>query len=723
VLRIRAGAHTGRATPVGDEYVSLAVHIAARVAATANAGQVVVSQSVQHDLDRTRGTELGRYRLKDVPEPVPLWLVAGPRTPLRAEPERLTNIVTPRTSFVGRADELATLTGLLAEPGIVTVVGPGGLGKSRLVVEACLRLGERLPGGTWLAELAAVDDPGSVLGAVAAALGGEPGATLESVGRELSRRGDAVLVLDNCEHLIEGAAELAAELAERCPRVRLVATSREALDVDGEVVLRLTPLPISSEESQVGEAEQLFVERAASAGAALSGDDLAAVSRVCRQLDGLPLALELAAARAPAMPVSQLADALEARQLRLQRRGVQGRHRNLTELVSWSMRLLDPGERAALCVLSVFPGRFAASTAKEVLGAVPRASAHALPELTRRSLVDLDGDEYRLLSTIRDVAAQELADDPELDEAAHRSLLEWAVADCPDPTARMTDLDDFDTALAVLAALSWGLDHNRDGLHLLMRRLRYWADRTGGAEALRELGLRVMSRPTPRTPEEVHLQSAGMDVAIGIGWHLREGLVDAARIEAHVAAARAVGDAPALYQALAIAALTMSKLERHREAQALSKEALELTRTDSRLAAFRGLEVGDLALTYYFAGDLDSAQRYLQEAVDIVGELGDDTNVAVNRCNLAELMLDRGAPESAREQVLAVAQAPASSPLVTAVALALLVEAYQASGAVDEARELAPEAKQALEHLAELDPSLTAQLERFRGVLALLEGA
>lgn len=717
VLRIRAGAHTGHATPLGGEYVSLAVHVAARVAAAANAGQVIVSQAVQHDLDMPRGVELGRYRLKDLAEPLTLWRVAGPDTPLRADLDRVTNVAQPRTSFVGRASELGTLRDLAGEPGIVTITGPGGLGKTRVAAELCLQLCDALRGGAWLAELASLDDPDAVLGAVAAALGNESASSVDALVRHLSRRGDTLLVLDNCEHVVEAVAELAVALTDRCPQLRLLCTSREPLEVDGEQVLRLQSLAGRAADGLAGDAERLFAERAKAAGVAISDVQLDAVARACRHLDGLPLALELAAARLPTLPVQELAAALENQQLRLQRRGGPRHHRSLADLVAWSARLLQPGERMALQVLSLFPGRFDAATAKEVLAAVPGAAVHALPELTRRSLVDLDGDRYRLLATIRQYASDELNTDPELAVSANRALYEWALRGCPEHTARFTSADDFDTGLAVLAALNWGLDAGARGADRLMRRLRFWSDRTGGNESIRHTAARVLQRPPPTTAEDVLLQSIALGIDAGLGWQVPADRVDTAAVDQLVTAARAVGDVAALYQAVSVAATTFSKVGRNDRAIEFALEAVELTRREPALAAFHGIQLGDLAVTYFAAGDRENAETYMRQGIEIAEEVGDLPNIAVNRCNLAELLLDRGEIAEAAEQARLVLQAPHFPPVTTAIALALLAEAQHAAGDAEAVRAIAPEAAAELRRMVDLDPSLATYLDRLHRVL------
>lgn len=705
-LRIRAGAHAGDARPIGDEYVSLVVHHAARVAATAGAGQVIVSEHVQDELDRPRGERLGAFALKDIPEPVVLWRVTGDSSPPRATPALRTNVAAPRTAFIGRTVDLAELRELLAVPGPVTITGPGGLGKSRLAAEFAHAAVDEWAGGIWLAELAPVHSADQLADAVAAVLGVES----RGLAAELQRRGELVLVLDGCEHLVDAVAELVEELLASSPQLRVLCTSREPLEVADERVLRLRPLGTDG--------ERLFVDRAEAAGAAVDPADLPTVARICRQLDGLPLALELAAARTPNLPLADLAAALEAGELQLRRRSGPRHQRNLHDLVDWSLDRLDPGERAALLALSVFPGRFAADDARSLLADVPGADAAALPELVRRSLVDLDGDRFRLLLVIRDVARAELHGSPDADEAAHRALVQWALRGCPPPNVRGTPgADDFDTAVAVEAALRWGLAAGLPELYPLMRRLRTWSQETGGSAGVRDLARLVIDRPLPETVDEVMLQSMACETTTGMGWTAPEQAGVAERVRELVRLARLDGGIRVRYETTSTAALVVSKCGATAEALGLEAEALGLTAVDPALRTWRGTEMGNLALMHYVAGDLHEAERWMRLALAAAEEEDDRTNVAVNHCNLAELLLDRGEAGAAEDEARAALRTARGVRTPSIVALALLVEALAAGGAVDDARELAGEALPALEQLAAGDPSMGAQLDRLRGAI------
>ena len=289
------------------------------------------------------------------------------------------------TSFVGRDEAMREIAALLGEYRLVTVAGPGGAGKTRLAGEVARRLADRFAEGVWLAELAPVRDPALVAGVVAAALGMRdlPGvSTAEALARMLARQ-QLLLVLDNCEHVIGAAASLCAGLLLACDDVRVLATSREPLRVAGEARYRLAPLALpgleDSAEAAAGcEAVALFADRARRADArfALTSEIGPLVARLVARLDGMPLAIELAAARVEALGVTQLLDRIDDRfeLLVAGDRLVAGRQRSLAATVHWSYQLLDEQERRVFRAVSVFPGSFTLEAAEAVagVGAGPR---------------------------------------------------------------------------------------------------------------------------------------------------------------------------------------------------------------------------------------------------------------------------------------------------------------------------------------------------------------
>lgn len=328
-------------------------------------------------------------------------------------PRRLGLLPAEATSFVGRATELAGITALLGTARMVTVVGPAGVGKTRLSLRAAAAAAARFPDGVWLADLAGISDPDLLAPTVAAALGlpdsGGEGEALPGYlrGRRL------LLVLDTCEHLVDACAAFADTVLRAAAGVTLLATSRQPLDAQGEHAFPLLPLPAE------GDAAELFAQRAAAVvpGFAVTPQNRADVVRLCQRLDGIPLAIELAAVRLRALPLAELASQLESgiRMLTVSRRGTTPRHQTLRAAVEWSYQLCTPAERALWERLSVFAATFDVGGAEQVCAddALPRAQiVHALVGLVDKSVVLRDGTDpsrYRLLAALREYGADRLA--------------------------------------------------------------------------------------------------------------------------------------------------------------------------------------------------------------------------------------------------------------------------------------------------------------------------
>jgi len=460
-LAIRVGVHTGEAEPYGDSYISLAVHQTARVSAAGHGGQVLVSaatcEAAEGRLpDGCTLRDLGSFRLKDFPQPERLLQLCHPG--LRSQfpqPRTLSvrghNLPRSATSFIGRVDERARLGQLLRERHLVNVVGPGGVGKTRLALEVG---GDLLPffrDGVWLVELAPAHDADTAVRACAYALGiAEEGERplLESVAAYLESR-SVLLILDNCEHLLAIAARIAGTLAGAA-EVRVLATSREPLYLSGEQVLRMDPLATHGEDGELSEAARLLVERIHSHRADFSLDRRTAefVGEICRRLDGMPLALELAASRARALPVSEIALRLKDR-FRLLSGGARdtgSRHRTLRATVEWSYETLSPPERLLFDRLAVFADGWDLAAAEAVCAGddLPVEDvADLLTALVDKSLVTYrlglpasDDHRYGMLETLREFASEKLhAGDP---LGVQRALLAWGLTMAEKAVPRFT---------------------------------------------------------------------------------------------------------------------------------------------------------------------------------------------------------------------------------------------------------------------------------------------
>jgi predicted ATPase/DNA-binding SARP family transcriptional activator len=362
----------------------------------------------------------------------------------RREENRKTNVRAELTSFVGKDADVAAVRELIAEHRLTTVIGPGGSGKTRLATETARTLLGDLPDGAWLVELASIGADGDVaqstlaaLGLRDALLGGAPNA--EPTGRLIAaiREREALLILDNCEHVIESAAAFAHRVLGECQRLRILATSREPLGITGEALWLVEPLALPDEDAGPGEIEsspavQLLRDRAGAMRKDLAVDahSWPAMARVCRALDGIPLAIELAAARLRTMSLDQLARRLDDR-FRLLTSGSRTalpRHKTLRAVVDWSWELLTDAERMVLRRLAVFSGGASLDAAEQVCGgdSAERGDVlELLTALTEKSLLRTEGDgapRYRMLDTIKEYARDRLAEAGESDLARHAHL-------------------------------------------------------------------------------------------------------------------------------------------------------------------------------------------------------------------------------------------------------------------------------------------------------------
>jgi predicted ATPase len=438
-LRVRMGIHTGEAAEAATGLVGYEVHRAARIAAVGHGGQVLLSSAAAGLVEDALAAEvslreLGSHRLKDLGRPETIFqLVAedldSDFPPLRSldNPELANNLPASLNTFVGRVAELAEVRQLIEASRLVTLTGAGGSGKTRLALQAAAELLDGSGEGVWFVELAPVSDPDLVASTVMTALQlhlESETAPLDSLLRSL-RDQNVLIVLDNCEHVIDTVAKMVDLIGRNCPRVSLVATSREPLGVDGERVYRVRSLSLPNEGVAVADdlegsdAVELFLTRARAHDSTFEIDDVVAplVASVCRRLDGIPLAIELAASRLSSMSLDDLHERLDQR-FRLLTGGSRNalpRQQTLGATVAWSYDLLTDPERDMLRRLSVFVGGFDLKAAEAVCAVGGLESfdvADLLSSLVNKSLVTAERASsslrYRLLETIRQYAADQL---------------------------------------------------------------------------------------------------------------------------------------------------------------------------------------------------------------------------------------------------------------------------------------------------------------------------
>jgi predicted ATPase/class 3 adenylate cyclase len=447
-VRVRMGVHSGEASQTATGLVGLGVHHAARVAAAAHGGQILVSAATAALLGESLPAgaslrDLGLCQLKDFDRPEHIFQVeadnlAAAFPPLRSpgNPQLLTNLPAQVSSFVGRDAELAGVRRLVTTSRLVTLTGAGGAGKTRLALECASDMLEQFADGVWLADLAGITEAELVPSRVMESLGVRQSGdlpVLEALRYRL-RSAELMLILDSCEHLLDACAELAGELLRSSPALRVLATSREPLGVAGEIAYPVPPLALPPEMageqvSADSPAVRLFLDRSSAArgGAAAGAVPLAVVARICRELDGLPLAIELAAARASALSVEEIAAHLadKFQLLAFRRPAAVRRHQALTTAISWSYELLTERERFVFRQLSVFAGGFELEpVAKVCCGEDQGEALDMIDRLVSKSLVAVEitaaGSRYRLLETIREYAAGLLAEAGEADSARTR---------------------------------------------------------------------------------------------------------------------------------------------------------------------------------------------------------------------------------------------------------------------------------------------------------------
>jgi predicted ATPase/class 3 adenylate cyclase len=689
-IRVRMGLHTG--TPyLGDEgYVGSDVHLGARIAAAGHGGQILVSKATR-DLVGGGLVDLGEHRLKDFEDPVWIFQLGdGEFPPLKTLSN--TNLPRPASSFVGRERETAEVTALLLDGArLVTLAGPGGSGKTRLAVEVAAELVPAFRNGVFWVGLATVRDPGLVAQTIAQTLGARDGLADHIAEREL------LLLLDNFEQVVDAAPNLSS-LLSTCPNLRLLVTSRERLRVHGEHPYPVPPLAGP-------EGVDLFCQRS----------DLAAdetVAALCSQLDNLPLALELAAARASVLSPVQILERLSQRlDLLKGGRDADPRQKTLRATLAWSHDLLDEDERGLFARLAVFRGGCTLEAAEDVAD----ATVDTLQSLVDKSLLRHTDERFWMLETIREYALERLAAtaaEPVLRQRHAEHFVRVAedararYAGSPaDSLARFSpEVDNF------RSALTWARDAGEDDtlLRLAFATETYWGSRGFDREARAWLTL-ATRRAT--APSELRLRAL-MLASLYVRNAGDQDEADALTAEALYEAERA-GDQPRVLQALnQMASSTMAR-GKH---EAAREQFIDVKEKADALgdAAMQSYVTTNLGLVDMLAGDFESALRYSVEAVELHRALGHTNGVIIAQSNCGWALLGladhAGAAEWFRASLLVAGELGAVSVIRGAVIG--LAAVYAARGDEEHASELlGAEARMREEIGWELDSLETRVLE------------
>jgi predicted ATPase len=668
-IHIRVGVHTGTPLVTDEGYVGHDVHRAARIAAAGHGGQVLVSRATAALVGEDGLRDLGAHRLKDLSAPERIYQLGAGEFPALKSLHQ-TNLPIPTTPFLGRERELGDVIGLLSREDLrlLTLTGPGGTGKTRLAAQAAGAVADAYPHGVWWIPLAPLRDPALVLETAAQMLGTQDDLTEHIADRSM------LLLLDNFEHLIDAAGEIGTLLAS-CPNLDVLVTSREPLHLSGEQEYAVPPF---AHEEGVG----FFLARARAVAPDFEVDE--AVPEICKRLDDLPLALELAAARVKALSAEQILQRLERRLPLLTggARDLPARQRTLRATIEWSYELLTPDEQRLLARLAVFRGGWTLDAAESVAS----ADLDTLQSLVDKSLLRHARDRFAVLETIREYAAEQLEQSAE-GPAIERRHAEYFVAfaeEEPRPSGDQKESldrlspehDNFRAALDRLSALG----ETQLALRLAGALQRLWYHRAHLAEGRRRLedALAADASPTPARAYAAH-GAALMTLEVGDisatrKWAeealaISEGLEDAwltalstlmlAQVvreerdfeQAHELYAKAerefvrLGDEhPALVAAFNVAWMTEELGDREHALQ-LHRENLRRARAVSN-PRMESVTLNNIALFARDEGRFGDAMELTDEAYRIVRDLG-ESEVADSISRLASLLAHAGKAEPA----------------------------------------------------------------------------
>jgi predicted ATPase/class 3 adenylate cyclase len=683
-LRVRMGFHTGEAELREGDYYGQTLNRTARIMSVAHGGQIllsgITSEIVRDHLPANISLfDLGEHRLKDLARTERLFQLSAPDLtrdfpPLNSLDALPNNLPIQLSSFIGRESQMSEAGILLSTTRLLTFIGPGGTGKTRLSLQLAAERLTDFKDGVWLIELAPLTDPVLIIFAIASVFNIREvqGVSLSDLVVDYLRARQPLLILDNCEHLVEACAQAAEQLLHLCPQLKIIASSREALGIPGEVVFRVPSLNLpekSLSEAALMECEatRLFIERATKAEPRfqLSEHNAASIIQICRRLDGIPLAIELAAARVKIFTPEQIAERLDDRFKLLTggSRTALPRQQTLRALIDWSYQSLNETEQRALRQLAAFSGGWTFEGAESVVGEAD--AMDSLLGLVNKSLVNVeeqdDESRYRFLETIRQYAMEKLLESGEAIETRNRHfeyVLHIAgVAEEKMFGAESSEwLDQMEVEHDNLrAAFEWSTaNYPAKGLRLAQALGGFWTSRDYNSEARA-----VCSALLKQTETLPDLDRERGSVYALLGWNsitVGDHKTGRAAAEASLALAIKVNDRKTHARACSVLALSSIFLGDFPTAQAAVLEGETIARQDGLMGEL-GLILSIRAQTTYFGeGDIVKTKAYLEESDSLGRDAGYRWTTSMSAFGLARVAAAIGDLETARTKFLESAE-------------------------------------------------------------------
>ncbi len=637
-LRARMGLHTGEAELRDGDYFGQTMNRAARIMSAGHGGQILASEVVaqvarEHLPADVSFIDLGEHYLKGIVQTEKINQVAAADLqkefpPLNSIPVATTNLPQQLTTFIGRERELKEASEKLASAKLLTLIGPGGTGKTRLSIQVGVEQLANFKNGVWLVELAPISDPAFIIPTIASVFEVRevPNIPLVQLVIEYLRAKELLLILDNCEHLVEASAQVVDQLLHECAQLKIIASSREALGVDGETIYRVPSL-------KDDEATRLFVDRATKAEPRfhLTDENASSITQICSRLDGIPLAIELAAARVKLLTPEQIAARLDDR-FKLLTGGVRTalpRQQTLRALIDWSYQLLNETEQRALRGLSVFSGGWTLEAAESVVGA--DEALEGLSGLVNKSLViveEQDGrSRYRFLETIRQYAMEKLLEAGEAIPTRDRHLdyMFEVIKYSPERMFGTEDIELLDRIESehdnLRAALEWATANHPDKALKLADGLGgFWVVRDENNEARTWCNAILEKIETLSGYDDARARLYGLLgwLSVTLGEHKKGLVVSQKAIELGTKS----NDFITVARAYSILALTSSFLGDFPNAFTAAEKAVSIAR-EHRLSAELSLALSTRAQLEFLGNrDLSSAKTSIYEAAELAQKAG-----------------------------------------------------------------------------------------------------